>query len=269
MRLALTLAISLVFGSEAFAKDLATINGKTITDAEFKEELKQLGPQAEMLKQQPEARVSFLNQLITIKLLEDAARKGALEKTPDFQKRMASVERQVLAQMYLEKHIADNTQKKDQEKYFNENKKNFSDKEVCASHILVKSDQEALGKEVLAEAKKGGDFDALIKKYEKNPGVQEASDLGCFGKGRMVPEFEKASFETPKNTLHGELVKTQFGFHVIKVKDIKGGDEVKFDQVQTKVERELQKNVRDSLLENIRKEAKVVVNDKEVQSLEL
>ena len=89
-------------------------------------------------------------------------------------------------------------------------------KEVKASHILVEKRSEA--ERILEELKKGTDFSELAKKYSGCPSKKRGGDLGWFGRGRMVPEFEKAAFSLKKGEL-SDIVKTQFGYHIIKVTD--------------------------------------------------
>ena len=89
-------------------------------------------------------------------------------------------------------------------------------KEVHAAHILVKNDKKA--REVLDRINKGMNFAEAARKYSECPSCKNGGDLGWFGKGKMVPEFEKAALEGEKGKLIGP-VKTQFGYHLIKVLD--------------------------------------------------
>jgi peptidyl-prolyl cis-trans isomerase C len=89
-------------------------------------------------------------------------------------------------------------------------------KEVHACHILVKSEKKA--REVSDKIAKGMSFSEAARKYSDCPSGKSGGDLGWFGKGRMVPEFEKAAFEGEKGKILGP-VKTQFGYHLIKVLD--------------------------------------------------
>jgi len=91
-------------------------------------------------------------------------------------------------------------------------------KEVHAAHILVKNEKKA--QEVLDKLSKGQPFAEIARKYSLCPSGKSGGDLGWFGKGRMVPEFEKAAFEGEKGKVLGP-VKTQFGYHLIKVLDKK------------------------------------------------
>jgi peptidyl-prolyl cis-trans isomerase C len=87
-------------------------------------------------------------------------------------------------------------------------------RQVHAAHILVKSEDQA--KEILKKLNNGESFDELAKKFSSCPSGKNCGDLGWFGKGMMVPEFEKAAFEGREGTVTGP-VKTQFGYHLIKV----------------------------------------------------
>jgi len=86
--------------------------------------------------------------------------------------------------------------------------------EVRASHILVSNIEEA--NHVMNELKKGKDFGELAKKFSNCPSREDGGDLGFFGKGQMVPEFEKAAFSMNPGEVKGP-VKTQFGYHIIKL----------------------------------------------------
>lgn len=87
-------------------------------------------------------------------------------------------------------------------------------KQVHAAHILVKDEKKA--KKVLGMIDKGQSFAEMARKYSDCPSRKSGGDLGWFGKGQMVPEFEKAAFEGPKGKIVGPI-KTEFGHHIIKI----------------------------------------------------
>ena len=90
--------------------------------------------------------------------------------------------------------------------------------QVRASHILVKTEKEA--NVIMSQVRDGADFGALARKHSTCPSGKQGGDLGFFGKGMMVPEFESAAFRMTKGQVTGP-VKTQFGYHIIKVTDTK------------------------------------------------
>ncbi|MGD2250802.1 MAG: peptidyl-prolyl cis-trans isomerase [Candidatus Methanofastidiosia archaeon] len=89
-------------------------------------------------------------------------------------------------------------------------------KEVKARHILVKKKSQA--EEILEELKKGAEFAKLAKKHSECPSRKKGGSLGWFGRGKMVKPFENAAFSLKKGEL-SDIVKTQFGYHIIKVTD--------------------------------------------------
>lgn len=89
-------------------------------------------------------------------------------------------------------------------------------KEVKASHILVKTEGEA--RKILEELKKGASFAKLAEQHSQCPSKKKGGDLGWFGRGKMVPEFEKAAFSLKKGET-SDVVRTKFGYHIIRVND--------------------------------------------------
>ncbi|OOE13014.1 peptidylprolyl isomerase [Fictibacillus arsenicus] len=147
-----------------------------------------------------------------------------------------------------------------------EMKKVFEEKyktEVKASHILV--DDEKTAKEVQKKLNDGGDFAKLAEEYSKDPGSKsKGGDLGFFGKGAMVPEFEKVAFTLDKGET-SDLVKSDYGVHIIKVTDKR---ENKFEDKKEQVEQELKQQKAKpitEILENLRKKADVKIKDKELK----
>jgi foldase protein PrsA len=147
-----------------------------------------------------------------------------------------------------------------------EMKKVFEEKyktEVQASHILV--DDEKTAKEVQAKLKEGGDFAKLAEEYSKDPGSKsKGGDLGFFGKGAMVPEFEKAAFTLEKGET-SELVKSDYGYHIIKVTDKR---ENKFEDKKEQIEKELKQQKAKpitEILDKLRKKADIKIKDKELK----
>ena len=117
--------------------------------------------------------------------------------------------------------------------YYNKNKESFKiPEQVKARHILLKTEKEA--EKVLAQLKKGADFATLAKKYSIGPSGKNGGDLGYFSRGQMVPAFEKAAFALKKGEI-SNIVKTQFGYHIIQVEDIKKGKVQKFKEVKKNI----------------------------------
>ncbi|CUA79247.1 peptidylprolyl isomerase [Anoxybacillus suryakundensis] len=146
-------------------------------------------------------------------------------------------------------------------KYYNEYKP-----KVKASHILVEDEKTA--KEIKAKLEKGEDFAKLAKEYSKDTGsAQKGGDLGWFGPGKMVEEFEKAAYALNVGEI-SDPVKTQFGYHIIKVTDKE--KKKSFDEMKEEIEYEVKKSKLDtskvqSKLDKLMKEANVDIKDKSLK----
>jgi peptidyl-prolyl cis-trans isomerase C len=256
--------------SLAASSEVASFKGGKITSDDFKKAVEALGSQAEMLKENEGLRSQYLNHIIDTTLMANEARKSKLESTKEFENRFEIAKRDILARMYMEKYIAEQTTDKNLKAYFEKNKKDFSNLEIRASHILLKEENEKEAKKVLKEAlKKGADFAELAKKHSTGPSAPRGGDLDFFGRGRMVPEFEKAAFATKRGQVHPNLVKTQFGWHIIKVTDKRGGDNVKFEEKKEDVARTIQRKAKDDLVESLRSGANVKIDEKQLKAVKL
>ncbi len=192
----------------------AVVNGEKITVAEIRDAYK-ANPQLK-------GRVSFndfynkaLDGFISGKIVYQEAVKAKVTDTPEYKAQLELAKQELARKIYLEQQVAKKVTDKDVKKLYDEYKSTFkSEKEVKAKHILVPSKEKA--DEVIAKLKKGGDFDKLAKEYSKEP-----AELGYFTKRVMVPEFANAAFSMKKGEVSKAPVKTQFGYHVIKVEDIR------------------------------------------------
>jgi len=133
--------------------------------------------------------------------------------------------------------------------YYEENREIFrQEKEVRARHILFKLAQNASEEEekkvrekasmVLEKARKGEDFPNLAKKYSEGPTAQKGGDLGFFSEGQMIKPFEEAAFKMKKGEI-SELVRTRFGYHIIKVEDVKEERQRNLDEVREEIRKAL------------------------------
>jgi peptidyl-prolyl cis-trans isomerase D len=140
----------------------------------------------------------------------------------------------------------------DVERYYNQNVQQFQTPEqVRASHILLKTegkndaDVRKQAEEVLAKVKANGDFAALAKQYSEDTSKDQGGDLGLFGRGRMVPEFETAAFSMQPGQV-SDLVKSQFGYHIIKVTERKEPTTTPIDQVRAQIQQQLSSQMADT-----------------------
>ena len=118
-------------------------------------------------------------------------------------------------------------------KFYEDNKEVFKENESAnASHILVAEEDKA--KEIYEKIKNGEDFEALAREFSTCPSKEKGGDLGTFTRGQMVKEFEDAVFDNEVGTVT-EPVKTQFGYHIIKINEKNEGRDLEFDEVKDKI----------------------------------
>ena len=261
--------ILLMLASPSLAQ-VAVVDGKTYSVEEFRRNLEALpDSQMKMIKESTSYRLRFLNHMINNDLLAKEAEKSKVHETDKFKKKLAIARRDLLANEYIERSIRSRTSDNELEAYFKKNSLRFSDEEVRASHILFKHEDKSKAENVLKEVLAGGDFASRAKKYSIGPSGPKGGDLSFFRKGRMVPAFDKVVFSLPKGKVHDKLVETQFGWHIVKVTDIRGGKAPTFKQKKDVVKGVRREEIRKELINELRTKAKVRVFDELVESAKI
>jgi peptidyl-prolyl cis-trans isomerase C len=196
--------------------------------------------------------ITFMGDML---LLAKAAEAKKLADTDDFKRRLAYARTKLLMEQLLAAEaktaITEAAMRKVYDEAIASQKK---EQEVRARHILVETEDEA--KNVLAELKKGADFAELAKTKSKDPGSADGGDLGYFTKDQMVPEFAEVAFKLDKGQL-SDPVKTQFGWHVIRVEDKRERQPPEFDKVKDQLEQYLARRSQAELITKLRAEGKV------------
>lgn len=182
--------------------------------------------------------------------------KNELEKIKNMQKKRLFIDNEVFKNIEVSPDAV--------KKYYEDNKASFRDDQVKASHILVASEEKA--KEIEKKLKDGANFEELAKAESSCPSKEKGGDLGLFGRGMMVKEFETAAFAAKKGEMT-PIVKTQFGFHIIKVTDKVEGKQRELAEETPKIEnslkREKQMAARDAFQKYLRDKYKPqLFNDK-------
>ncbi len=261
-KLALAACVAFVgLQAPAFAEDalVAKVGNLEIRQSELDIALANLDPQLSQLPDE-QKKIAALSSAIDVKLLAGNATSEGLKDDPAYQQRMQFIAERELHNLYFKKHVVDAvTDDEVKARYEKEIAALPKQEEVRARHILVKTEDEA--KAIIAELDKGKDFIELAKEKSTDPNKSEGGDLGYFTKGRMVPEFEQAAFAMDKGTYSKTPVKTQFGFHVIKVEDKRDAPPPAYEDVSQQVR---QLVMRDKYLELIAKakaEQKVEIVD--------
>jgi peptidyl-prolyl cis-trans isomerase C len=220
------------------SKILAKVNGKDILQQDMDLLLRTLGPERAMQFSSPEGQKQLVEELVNQELFYFDAIDSKLEETDAYKKEMEAAKTNILKQLSIRNVLDDITiEDGEAEKYYEENSNYFSKPAtVKASHILVDTEEQA--KEIKLEIEGDTAFEEAAKKYSKCPSKENGGDLGFFGKGQMVPEFEEASFALELDIV-SEPVKTQFGYHLIKVTDKKEASVSEFEEVKAQIEQQL------------------------------
>ena len=216
-------------------KILATVSGMTITEDDVNDFLAGLGPRGQSYNN-PEGRKVVLQQLIASKLLLLDARRNLFEAEPEFKAQLAKLRDNLLISYATEKAISSaKVTDADVEAYYNENKERFlNDESVNASHILVDSEEKALS--ILAAIKAGEiSFEQAAMENSSCPSKANGGSLGDFGRGQMVPEFDKAVFEMEVGQISDTPVQTQFGYHLIKLNAKNAAEQIPLEEIAPEI----------------------------------
>lgn len=220
------------------SKVLATVNGTEITQDIVLRFLNDLGPQTAMQFQSPEGMKKVVEELINQEVLYLDAKEKKLEEEEGFKVELERLKEGLLKQYAVSKLLSGaSVEEKELKDFFESNKEQFKEPESArASHILVDSEEKA--KEVLEEIKEGMSFEDAAKEYSSCPSKEQGGDLGEFSRGKMIPEFENVAFAMEVDTL-SEPVKSQFGYHIIKLIEKKEEAQSKFEEVKDQINQQL------------------------------
>ena len=244
----------LAFSSPVYAAVLAKVDGVEITDADVKSATAELGP---TLPQQLEGKARdayVLDYLIDSKLVAKKAEADKLGDTPEFKQQMVFLRERALMEALMgslaRTAVSDEAVKK---VYEDAAKGQKAVEEVHARHILVPTEEEA--KAALARVKAGEDFVKVAVEVSKDPG-SPGGDLGFFTRDKMVPEFAEAAFAMQPGQI-SDPVKSQFGWHVIRVEEKRVKPFPPLEQVKDQVSKYVLQKAQSDLILKLRESAKV------------
>ena len=250
---------------EQMDKIIATIGDKTVYQSELTFAESDLDPQFAQLP--PEQRTAAaLSALLDIKLMAQQAEKAGLGKDELFQRRVEFLKDRALHNEYFKAKVIDSiSDEKVKARYDKEVAATVPEQEVKARHILVDSLEQA--KAIVEDLNAGQDFVELAKEKSTGPSGPQGGDLGYFTKGRMVPEFEEAAFALESGSYTKEPIKTQFGWHIIKVEDKRDTPPPAFEKVMDQISRVLLQEEYLALLQEARATIEVDVKDEGLKKL--
>jgi peptidyl-prolyl cis-trans isomerase C len=242
---------------------VARVNGVDIKQSDIALAEEDVG--SDMQAASPEAkREQLIAYLADIIMVTQAAEKKNLGDNPDFKRRLAFMRNKLLMGFGLqEESKAALTEEALQQTYDDAVKSMGGQDEVRARHILVENEEEA--KAIVDQLKAGADFAALAKEKSKDPGAADGGDLGYFSKDQMVPQFSEVAFKMYPGQLSNP-VKTQFGWHVIKLEDKRTRQPPEFDKVKDQIEAYLARKAQTEYIAKLRQSAKIERLDKPAET---
>ncbi|TPW30064.1 peptidylprolyl isomerase [Martelella alba] len=242
---------------------IATVNGQDVHQSELDAAIAEFKGQVGNMPAE-QLKALALSSLINMKLMAKAAEEEGLDKTDAFKARMAELRDQELYNEYFQAHVdAEVTDAMVKARYEKEIAAAPKQEEVKAAHILVQSEDEA--KDIIKQLDDGADFAELAKEHSKDSNASDGGDLGYFSKGQMVPEFEKAAFALKPGQYTETPVKTQFGYHIIKVEDIRDKQPVPYEQVAPQVRQMVVRDKYMEAMDALKQGDTVVIEDKDLQ----
>lgn len=244
-------------------KVLATVNGVAITQGQVDQAATDLDPQFGRLPVEAR-RLAALAALIDIKALAVEGEKNKLDQSEEFKRRLEFLKDRALHNEVFKAEIVD--------KITDEDARALYDKEIAAlpvqnevraRHILVKDKKDA--EEIIKKLDGGASFEDLAKENSTDGSAAQGGDLGYFGEGMMVPEFEKAAFALEPGGYTKEPVESQFGFHVIKLEDKRAKQPPAFEQVKEEIRSMIMRERYVDMVKKLRNDMKITYDDPAVE----
>ena len=251
----LSAALVALLAAPAFAQNIAVVNGKPVPSS-----------RVDALKQQveasgrpvtPEVLAQIKQELVAREIFMQEAKKRGLDASDEYKNqielaRQTILIRQLFADFQKKNPVTDAEIKAEYDKFVAAN----GGKEYRARHILVEKEDEA--KALIADIKKGAKFEDLAKKMSKDPGSgANGGDLDWAAAGSYVPEFSGAMVKLDKGQMTDAPVKSQFGFHIIRVDDVREAQLPKLEEVKPQIAQQLQQQKLSGYQDSLRSKAKI------------
>ena len=197
----------------------------------------------EKIKEKPLSEIypNIVNELINQHLIIKQAYKDKLDQQKEIVEILKKNKDQIMAKYWLNNFLTNNTSEEKIKDFYTKYFENFkSFKEYNASHILVKEEDEAL--QIVKKLKIKSEFSKLAKSYSIGPSKENGGNLGWFRSGQMVKEFEEAVLKLKKGTITEKPVKTNFGYHIIMLNDIRNSQPKKINDIKQQIVKTIKQN---------------------------
>lgn len=248
-------ALASLLALPALAQNIAIVNGKAIPTSRADALKKQVEASGQAVT--PEIMAKIKDELITREIFMQEAKKRALDATDEYKNqlelaRQSILIRTLLADVQKKSAVSDAEIKAEYDKFVKEN----AGQEIRSRHILVET--EAQAKDLIAQISKGAKFEDLAKKHSKDPGSgANGGDLDWANPAGFVPEFSAAMVKLGKGQMTDAPVKSQFGWHIIRVEDIRETQLPKLDEVKAQITQQLQQQKLAKFQDDLRAKAKI------------
>lgn len=244
---------------------MAVVDGKEITAGQLDSMANDIDPGLARLPDQ-QRRLTVLKIYVDMKALSDAAVKDGLDKTPEYEKRMAVMRENVLQQIYFKDKIVDKISDADiKARYDKEIAALPKEQEVHARHILVKTKEEA--EAIIKRLEKGEKFEDIAKKDSTDGSAAMGGDLGYFSHGQMVKPFEDAAFSLKVGEYTKTPVESPFGWHIIKVEDRREKQPPALDDVKDALRSMIARDRYREVIESLRAKMDIKYPDEDVAKM--
>jgi peptidyl-prolyl cis-trans isomerase C len=252
----------LILANPSYAAEsaVAKVNGKVIKQSLFDYIVKDASSHGQKIDDN--VREVIMSKLISSELVLQEAQKAGMDKKPDYIAKEELMRRELLVNSYIQDYMSKHpVSESDTSAAYEKFKTELGDKEYSDRHILVSTDTEA--KEIITQLNKGADFSKIAKEKSKDPGSKEkGGELGWFSLGGMVKPFSEGVAKLNKGALTAEPVQTQFGWHVIKLDDVREMKAPPYDKVKEGLQKQLAQRQLEKMLTELRSKATVVDNSK-------
>ena len=239
----------------ALAQNVAIVNGKAVPSARVEALAQQIARSGRPVT--PEMQGQLRDEVIAREIFIQEAQKQGLDTTDDYKTQMELARQTILIrELFANYQKANPTTDADLKAEYDRFAAANGGKEYRARHILVEKEDEA--KAIIAQLKKGGKFDEIAKKSSKDPGSgAKGGDLDWASAGNFVAEFSDAMTKLTKGKMTETAVKTQFGYHIIRLDDVRDAQLPKFDDVKPQIAQQLQQQKMTKYQDDLRAKAKV------------
>ncbi|AVO34854.1 peptidylprolyl isomerase [Ottowia oryzae] len=259
-------ALAATLALPAIAQNVAIVNGKPVPKARLEALEAQVKATAQRTGQPvpPEVMNQLRDEVIAREIFMQEAERRGVQGTEAYRKNMEMARQSVMINALFEDYkaknpVTDEEAKAEYDRLVASQAPAAGAKEYKARHILVEKEDEA--KAIIAQIKKGAKFEDLAKKQSKDPGSgAQGGDLGWANPAGYVPEFAQALGKLHKGQMTDTPVKTQFGYHVIRVDDVrdaKAPEAPKFDDVKAQIKQQMEQQKLAKFQEDLRAKAKI------------